>query len=128
MRQKAQGRVIGIIDNITVGETLLADGLFFVVTRAGTKIDKKVAVGMRKHINCSSKRDEQRSCGGRWRNANLADTACRVPTTSAVYVILNEVKNLSIRVFRYFTTLRSVQHDSVRAICHFEPTVDARRG
>ena len=65
------------------------------------------------------KRDEQRSCGGRLKCSNLSDTACRLPTTFAVYVILNEVKNLSLRVIRYFTALRSV-HDSVRVVCHSE--------
>ena len=73
----------------------------------------------RKHINCPSLSRGMSNivAEGDGNHANLADTACRVPT--AWFVIFSIAKNLSIHGMRYFTTLRSVQYDSLRVVCHF---------
>ena len=43
--------------------------------------------------------------------------AVSLPWPLLVCVILSIAKNLSIHGMRYFTTLRSVQYDSVRVVC-----------
>ena len=100
----------------------------------------RVMNNKRKHINCPSlpRGTSNIVAEGDGIHAYLTDTACRVPTTFAVYVILNavknlsdtslhcaafsmtlarfvilnEVKNLPLRIIRYFTTLRFVQYDT----------------
>ena len=101
---------------------MLADGFILWGIPSGAKIDKNVAVRAQAYqLSLLARGTSNLVAEGDGNHANLTDTACRVPTTSAVYVILNQrstpggakvnkVKNLSIRVIRYFTshTFRSV--------------------
>ncbi len=100
------------MDKMEPSASHLPDGSILWGIPAGAKIDKNVAVRAKAYqLSLFGKRDEQRSCGGRWKTLSPRGHGMPCPY-SLLFVILSKAKNLSIRVIGYFTSLRSVQYDT----------------
>ena len=65
-------------------------------------------------LSLFGKRDDQRSCGGRWESCEPCGHGMPCPYDQRG-ICHSMAKNLSLRVIRYFTLLRCVQYDSLRA-------------